>query len=643
MTSPDYVPPLPYPAQGRNPGDAGHINDHNQLAAAYAKLQGLINDLAQIQGNHALVNQVNLLGTEIAHAAQQGHIHSEAEVQGLIAQLNNLTAQANSAVKTVNGQAPDGTGNVNTTGGTVRTVNGNTPDGTGNVNTPQGTVKTVNTTGPDINGNVTLGSTTPQATATVQGTIQLNTDVLGTATAPVLANEANVPGHEHNRLFQPVAWLYTRNDGSTITLKAGRDNNPVIVLNSDTTINLDSPYRSTGIVATVGTQNKDFTRHFAYASNLDLILRDPYANFPTRDWSDSAYEMTLVLIQDDIGGHAVTFQATYNNGTKPGPNDQAASIALAGSSATTIPAPGSAAGAWTYYRFRWMGWAIGWMLISNASIQPRFRLLKSSASSGATPLFRAVDTNWIGYTTVNGTYQTEMFSGANLVPTPIRRMLYNLGFMFEANYYSSSYSYEGGDLGGAAGIANMSPRACWLNPATADSTTGGTQFVTLHEISHQIDALLYNQDVNGVSVTIPDTANYWWTPRKNAVYAGQDVQVSAAAGSTRTIWAIYNDPQIQQMWAASLAAYNAGGTTINAYYVFGQPGLSTAAPGPIREWMAEMMGGYMYWRATGSDAMMQLAAPATQIALFKQWFANNSFLQQYFAPDATLSGSIKFP
>ncbi|MFA5004453.1 MAG: hypothetical protein WC498_04225 [Candidatus Saccharimonadales bacterium] len=532
-------------------------------------------------------------------------------------------------IRTINSTLPDASGNVAVTAG-VSSVAGRT----GAITLAEGDVTNLTThlasKADLVAGKLSATQIPTSVVQSVNGTAPTNGDV---TVAVTVDPTSTVPYHDHVRTWSPITYYNTRSDGTVITVSMPDTPHSVIFLNDNATINLGHPKQNYSAFSSPVTGQllpPSEPYHGAVDRGQATIMRDPYGNFPFRDWTESGQEMTIMIVQDDAGAHTVNWQQTTNGGTAysvAGYN--AASLSVSGVTGTAVPAPVSTASIATYYRFRWMGWQIGWMMYEySPNVTLQFSALPSSLASGAPTYFRAFETTAPGSGAITAGAKTQILSAiSTYLPTNSRKLLYNLGFTWEFSL-NTSFSVVSGTVGGALGLTNEWPATAWVNPNTAAGTSNGIKGVICHEFAHALDMHMYREN-NGVTVTVPDAASYYWAPSRYFPF-GVNNQVTAAAGSTRTAYLIHDDPAIQNMWLASKAAFDGGGTSINSYYVYGPSGVGGGANnGGMQEWTAQMLGGYLLDKVDNNTSMMAAAATPAIITQFKTWATNNTLLQSY--------------
>ena len=140
-------------------------NFQSQLSSLKTELQ---NDEARqadlkkaIDTANAAISKINDVDfTKFAHLSDLENYYKKTEVYNKNEIIEKLADAGK--LKTVNGQAPDSSGNVNIKipSDYVKSVNGQTPDGYGNVTVDSGGVKKVNGTSP-TNGNITVPMYSP--------------------------------------------------------------------------------------------------------------------------------------------------------------------------------------------------------------------------------------------------------------------------------------------------------------------------------------------------------------------------------------------------------------------------------------------------------------------------------------------------
>lgn len=627
MTVP--IAPITYPTTGRHQNDAGHINDHNQLYILLEQVREALNGLAANTLPAPLVSQVGILSSQIATAAQVGHIHSESEVQGLIGALTALQTSLASVVKSVNNTGPDAAGNVaiSLPTGTVKTVNGLSPDGSGNVTTPQGTVKTVNSAAPDGAGNVTtpqgtvksVNSTTPDGSGNVSINLTNGTVTTVDGNAPngsgaVASNPpftARPPYHVHDKLYRPnPIWWDTTWDGASITMTPGQDY--IFHVTTDFFPVLPEMAGSAAMWRSLGQDS----------SGNSGLVRDAHGDsLPYYTTLEIGLEMRLTFLMDGTsGGHRFNVLDGTNQGTNPFTSDNPNGYLPGFSSTRTNGTP------YLMYTYllRWLGFPFGWVVVSYANdLYPRFKLMEGGPS-----YVRAAYTNGTFSATPPSSVTTWLTSIGTYMPTSLRKALYLKGCVFELTDGQYSHACWGG-TGATEGLTLYRPPIPGVfYGATTDSANGF--IVPSHEFGHAVDINLFRD--TGFTVTIPDNNAYYQLQKSAGSYfdgSSSGTSYSNKSGQSLTVYTCEDDPNLQVIWRACIASFNGGATSgINTYFLSGVGGQTTVPSDGngqtgLKEFVAQMIAGFYYSRSAASDSQLLRIGPAAQVTAMKNWCNTN--------------------
>jgi hypothetical protein len=381
-----------------------------------------------------------------------------------------------------------------------------------------------------------------------------------------------VPYHNHNHLVEPLGVVkHTASMlAAEFTITQGLN---VFIVNANSTFTIEAPqfadseYSPTsGARTPFGSAGPEWYSTAAGGSQFGAFP------FETRHIIDVA------VIQDDVGGHSVTFQNLF----------EGAPVAL--TTGATYPGPATTtANAVSFWRFTWYGLPLGWVR----------DLLGDGAAMTIKPLPSSTSTYIRGHyvSTCSAADATAIVTNLKMIPLNARKVLYAAGLYAElapGNQSPSLICIHSGDLPGSRSQTGSRPLTSFTRLVSPNGSGVGAASWTnnvnpvLHESGHALDFILYR---NGVPV------------------------------SGTTYYRVGDDPRFISLYNTCVPR---SWTGRNDYYLVDNA-FSAGGIGK-NEWMAQMLGCYTYYLYLTNNSLSDAtlletewsgAAPDDIIATFK--------------------------